>query len=189
MPDRPGAERPAEQIQAYLRGAEDLFLEVDLWIRAQLRTQYPSLLDEEEDLCQIVHGKLLVNLREGRFQAKSSLRSYVSGITHYSAIDRLRARYRDRELNETLDPEHAGVASDNPYRDVERSNRGRLLHRVVLALPEACRELWRLVFVENRSYVEIGEELSVPAGTIKSRMWHCRRKARSILRRLTLRDH
>jgi RNA polymerase sigma factor (sigma-70 family) len=189
MPDRSTPENTATQIEAYLRGAEDRFLEVDVWIRTQLRTQYPALLDEEEDLCQIVHGKLLVNLREDRFRGQSSLRSYVSGITHYSAVDRLRSRYRDRELHEALKPEHAEIALDNPYRDLERVGRARLLHRVVVALPAACRELWRLVFVENLSYPEIAEELSIPPGTVKSRMWHCRRKATSILRRLTLRDH
>lgn len=174
-----------ERISAYLDGREDAFLEVDLWVRAHLRARYPALLDEEEDLCQIVHEKLLGNLRAGRFRGEASLKTYVGGITSFTAIDRLRERYRDRALQESLAPETATVSHDNPYRSVERSEEARLLHRVVHALPDACRELWRLVFVERLSYDAIGSTLSIPAGTVKSRMWHCRRKAAAILDRLT----
>ncbi|ANM31764.1 hypothetical protein ABI59_22680 [Acidobacteria bacterium Mor1] len=175
---------PQGQIDAYLRGDADVFLEVDLWIRTQLRAQYPALLDEEEDLCQMVHQKLLVNLREGRFRGQSNLRSYVGGITNYSSIDRLRVRYRDREFQEEAEAELPQQATDNPYRDAEQKDEAKLLHRLVMAMPAACRELWRLVFVEKLSYVQVGEELTIPPGTVKSRMWHCRRKATEILRRL-----
>ena len=168
---------------AYARGDTAAFSEVDGWVRSEVRARYPSLRDEEDDLIQIVHGKLLANLRAGRFRGESTLRSYVSGIVHYSAIDRLRERYRDRALAEAW-PAPAAREADNPYRVLEAMDETMLLQQVVMALPASCRELWALVFVERLSYEEIAERLAIPTGTVKSRMWHCRKKAAALLQRL-----
>lgn len=168
---------------AYLRGDQRIFREVDGWVRAEVRKRYPSLRDEEEDLVQIVHAKLVDNLRKGRFRHESTLRSYVSGILNYSAIDRLRVRYRDNALSELWDPQ-VSRESDNPYLAIEAMDEDRLLQQVVMALPVNCIELWRLVFVERLPYEAIARRLSVPVGTVKSRMWHCRQKAAEQLRRI-----
>jgi DNA-directed RNA polymerase specialized sigma24 family protein len=58
-----------------------------------------------------------------------------------------------------------------------------LLHQAVLALPAGCRELWFLVLVEKLSYEEVGAHLAIPPGTVKSRMFHCRRKLLDLLER------
>jgi RNA polymerase sigma factor (sigma-70 family) len=108
----------------------------------------------------------------------------VTRIVNYTAIDRLRELYRQRALTRTWSAE--ARSAENPYGRPDESDEGRLLHQVLVELPEHCRDLWTLIFVEELPYDEIGRRLSIPPGTVKSRMWHCRRKLMVVLRRLGL---
>ena len=184
----PEADRAAEadRTRGYLAGEAAAFAEVDRWVRSDLRRSYPRLGGEFDDLCQTVHEKLLRELREGRFRGEATLRTYVARITHYTAIDRLRELYRERALVTAFGAEQV-EASENPYEGSGEADEGRLLHQVMLALPAGCRELWSLVLLDKLSYVEIGQRLAIPPGTVKSRMWHCRRKALAALERLRAR--
>lgn len=169
--------------ERYVRGDAAVFDRVDGWIRAELRRGYPRLRDEHEDLSQTVHGKLLVNLRAGSFQGRSQLRTYVSGIVHRTAIDRLRELYRNRALTDALGRKQE-ASPDNPYQAAEMKDEMGLVARVLFSMPEICRRLWKLVFVDKQGYDDVAAELSIPPGTVKSRMWHCRRKAAAALTRL-----
>ena len=170
-------------VASYARGDRVAFRRIDGWIHAEIRSRYPALLHEVEDLCQIVHLKLLENLRQERFRGDSTFRSYVAGIVHYSAIDRLRLRYRDRDLLEAWGAHDRAASHRGPYGRIE-NDETRLLYRALRSLPEQCRRLWEMVLVERLSYQEIARRTGVPTGTVKSRMWHCRRKAMAALRRL-----
>jgi len=173
----------AERVTGYSRGDAGVFAEVDRWLRVELVPRYPRLRGEHEDLIQTVHGKLLANLRAGRFEGRSSLRSYVTGIAHRTAIDRLRELYRDRALSESMSGNPAPPEA-NPYRQLESRDEQRMLYQVLLSLPESCRVLWRMVFVERLDYEAIARRLSIPVGTVKSRMFHCRQKAMTTLQRI-----
>ena len=176
-------QRNDQRIDPYLRGDRDAFLEIDGWIRAELQRRYPRLSNETDDLAQSIHQKLVANLRAGRFQGRSRLRTYVVGIVHHTAIDRLREIYSERALASEWSKEPR-AAEYNPYGSIEALDDEKLLFQVLQTLPASCRELWSLVFVERLSYPEIAGRLSIPPGTVKSRMWHCRRKAIIALRRL-----
>ena len=171
-----------ERIASYLDGDEATVLEVDRWIRREIETRYPVLRGEVDDLCQIVHGKLLANLQADRFQRQSRLRTYVARIANYTAIDSIRGLYRDRAL--AVGQAHESESGwSSPYRLLESREESDLLRQALLHSSAACRELWRMVFVDRASYEEIGRRLSIPPGTVKSRMWHCRRKAQALLER------
>ena len=185
MERNPTAEAAAadlERIRNYLAGDAAIFGEIEGWIQTVLRACYPALQDESEDLCQAVHQKLVTNLQAERFRQQSSLRTYVQSVAHYTSIDRLRRKFREVPLEPA-----ALVAEDtrrNPYQALEEKEQTRLFHRVLHLSPQLCRDLWRMTFLEKLSYQSIGERLRIPPGTVKSRMWHCRRKAVTILRRL-----
>jgi len=182
--DDSGAEpADARRVAAYLDGQDEAFHEVHAWIRREIEIRYPILRRECEDLCQMVHEKLLEKLRAGRFQHRSTLRSYVAGITHHTSINRIRELYRERALSQGWEA-RANTVVDGPYRNLAAQEERQLLHRVVQASSAACRSLWRMVFVERLSYEQIGQRLSIPPGTVKSRAWHCRKKALALLDRL-----
>jgi RNA polymerase sigma-70 factor (ECF subfamily) len=180
---RAGAEADLRLVEDYLAGRAEAFEEIEGWILREIDRRYLWLRSEREDLCQSVHEKLLRNLRSGSFGHRSTLRTYVAALTHHSAIDRLRRIYREARLHPSagsslLDP------SANPYDAVEQTERTRLLHRVVSMSPQICRSMWKMIFLERLPYGEVARRLGIPAGTVKSRMWHCRRKALALLGRL-----
>ena len=185
-PPNPPRDLPLEEaslVRRYLEGDSIVFDEVDRWARGVLQQRYRRLTHEHEDLAQIVHQNLLGNLRAGKYEGRSALRHYVTGITHYIAIERLRELYRTRALSESLSREPART-SDNPYLTIEALDQKKLLHQVFLSLPEECRQLWRLIFGERMSHEAVALQLKIAPGTVKSRTWHCRRKARAIVRRM-----
>jgi len=170
-------------IQAYLDGQHDAFEAVDKWIRAELGAGFPVLAADVEDLCQTVHGKLIVTLRQGKFRHESSLKTFVVRVTRYSAVDRVRKIYRDPLWNSILEPETA-VMEGNPYQRLTPLERGQLLRQILLLSSRECRELWQLAFVEQCGYGEIARRLSISPGTVKSRMSRCRQKLQTLMRRL-----
>ena len=180
----PDAAADRERIAGYLRGAQPAVLEMDVWIRREIGARYPVLLGEIEDVCQAVHAKLLKNFQAERFQGRSTLRTYVAGIANHTAVDRIRRIYRERDVFAPESEPDERAAPDNPYRSLQRVEEGRLLFEALQRSPEACRELWRLALLEKLSYEAIAEKLAIPAGTVKSRMWYCRRKMMDLLSRM-----
>jgi len=159
------------RVKEYLGGDESMFGEVESWIRRAIESRYPVLRNEVDDLCQATHEKLLENLRGGRFQYRSALRTYVVGITHHTAIDRVRKLYRELPLPSGWTARTEKTA-ENPYRSLSALEERQLQHQVVQRSSAECRVLWRMVFIEQLSYAEIGRRLGIPSGTVKSRMWH-----------------
>jgi RNA polymerase sigma-70 factor (ECF subfamily) len=168
------------RVEAYLQGADAAAMEVDGWVRREIEICYPVLRRDLEDVCQVVHGKVLDNLRRGRFQYRSTLKTYIGRIAHNTAIDFIRERYRDRTVSEGhfLETSSSG---ENPYKIMASLEKHKLIHQVLLQSPASCRDLWRMVFMERLSYDKISQRLGIPEGTVKSRVWHCRRKALALL--------
>ncbi len=179
------AEGDRSLIDLFVDGDSATFKTVDSWIRMELRRSYPRLRGEHDDLAQTVHGKLLSNLREHRFEGRSSFRSYVAGIVSFTAIDRLRELYRQNELATAIAEEGSTVAS-TPYAGSEPEDEPQLLRQILFGLPLECRSLWKLVYVDRLSYKRIAEKLEIAPGTVKSRMYKCRQKAMTALRRRRL---
>jgi RNA polymerase sigma-70 factor (ECF subfamily) len=85
-----------------------------------------------------------------------------------------------------LDPEEDGpevaVEHDTPETLLfERSNRERL-QNAIDELPVYSREILLLCEVEEMSYQEISETLSIPVGTVMSRLSRARKTLRDRLR-------
>lgn len=74
-----------------------------------------------------------------------------------------------------------GVGTDPAYAVLVRAE---LAEAVVALGPEgsADREVWQLMYVEDRPVVEVARMLGVPPGTVKSRAHRVRRVLRSVLR-------
>jgi RNA polymerase sigma-70 factor (ECF subfamily) len=173
----------SSRARRYLRGDRDAFREVDAWIARVLRARYASLAQERPDLAQSVHEKIVSGLRSDRLQRHESLQAYVNTVAHRTAIDELRRRYRECAGLRTGEANRRQPAP-SPYDLLELRERSRLLHHTLHLCSEDCRELWRMTFLEGLSYEEIGRRLGIPPGTVKSRAFHCRRRAREILREL-----
>jgi RNA polymerase sigma-70 factor (ECF subfamily) len=166
-------------LRGYLEGDEGAVRRIDRWILEVLRGSYPILRGCHDDLSQEIHEKLLRSLRFERYRGSGSLRRYVARIAHNTALDVVRRRYREKSLEAFREDD-----GPNPYDLLEAKERAQQLHRLILQCPPSCLELWKIVFIERLSYAEVAKRLGVPLGTVKSRMWICRRRLGEAFRRL-----
>lgn len=82
---------------------------------------------------------------------------------------------RRRRIEEDFAAEPAAVAADGFASDDAR------LAAAIAALPPGQRAAVALFHLEEMSVAEVAVALEVPAGTVKTRLMHARRKLRAIL--------
>jgi RNA polymerase sigma-70 factor (ECF subfamily) len=136
---------------------------------------------DADDLVQETYRKALLNFRS--FQAGTNFRAWMFRIlknTFLSSCSRLERRKAVAMNSEEGGPELA-VESETPETIlIERLNR-QLLQGAVDKLPPEFREALLLCEVEEMSYRDIAEILSIPIGTVMSRLTRARRAVRESL--------
>jgi RNA polymerase sigma-70 factor (ECF subfamily) len=138
--------------------------------------------EEAEDLVQETYSKALKGFSS--FKLGSNFRAWMYRIlrnTFLTSRTGLKVT-----MTEPLEPEEAGaelaVERDTPETILfERSNR-ELLQSAIDQLPGYYREILLLCEVEEMSYQEIAETLSIPIGTVMSRLARARKTLRDRLR-------
>lgn len=104
----------------------------------------------------------------GRFPA------WAHRIVKNKSADWIRRRRRDRDTSEALGAEPAGREADDTAEEIGA------LRRALRKLPADRRTLLSLRYVDGVSVQQIAELLRVPAGTVKSRLYHAREELRSV---------
>jgi RNA polymerase sigma-70 factor (ECF subfamily) len=133
---------------------------------------------EAEDLVQETYTKALRGF--GSFQQGTNFRAWIYRIlrnTFLTSRTGLRATAVTVEIDDEVAPELADRETPESIF-LERSNQN-LLQSAIEELPVAFREVLLLCEVEEMSYQEIAETLSIPIGTVMSRL----ARARGTLRR------
>lgn len=94
--------------------------------------------------------------------------TWIFSIARNLRIDRLRREGVWQELPQA----HESIASDEPAPDEAVSGRQRQerVQAALAVLPAEQREVIELAYIEGLSHSEIAARLSIPAGTVKSRM-------------------
>ena len=150
--------------------------EVISWL-PQLRRYARALTGDSawaDDLVQDTAERALA--RWAAFRPNSNLRAWLLTILRHLYIDQLRAR---REI--PVDDESA------PWRNLEAPTGVvdglvlRDLQRALYCLPLEQREVLLLVCVEELTYQEASVALSVPVGTVMSRLSRAREHMRVLL--------
>ena len=128
-----------------------------------------------------------------RFEGRSGFYTWLYRLVFNLCIDMKR---RDRsgrhvEWNDDVASEvAAGIDTapsgfealrGEPARELERSELRGALAAAIATLPEVARRTLLLREVDGLSYAEIAESLSIPKGTVMSRLHHARRRLREVL--------
>jgi RNA polymerase sigma-70 factor, ECF subfamily len=167
-------------------------MNVDL--RLQLVTMLPRLrrfassltrnTAEADDLVQATCEKAL--RAADRFEAGTRLDSWLYRIMQNQWIDDMRKR-KTQGVEQQVDE-----AFDLVGEEGVRTSNARLAAREVLQalgkLPEEQRSIVTLVCVEDLSYREVAEILSIPLGTVMSRLSRARRALADALGAETMQD-
>jgi len=103
----------------------------------------------------------------GRFEGRSKVSTWVFGIARNKAFDLARREKRGDRVPDI------SMVSPDPAPGLLKE---QLVSGALDTLPEAQREVVFLTFYEGLSYGEISRLLDVPEGTVKSRMFHAKRK-------------
>ena len=134
---------------------------------------------EAEDLVQETYAKALRGFSS--FRPGTNFRAWMYRILRNSFL----TTRTGLKTAVTLDEEDLGfpqlVESFTPESLLlEQANR-QVVRQALDELPVQFREILLLCEVEDMSYQEIAETLSIPAGTVMSRLFRARKALRSIL--------
>jgi RNA polymerase sigma-70 factor, ECF subfamily len=137
-----------------------------------------------EDLVHDVFVQLPQALRG--FRGDSSLRTFLISIAVNRARHFVRAAARQRAALERMADEPKG-ATEDPEQIVRRRELARALSRALERLPLEQRVTFVLCEVEQRSSHEAATIIGCPEGTVRTRLFHARRKLREMLEQEGLR--
>lgn len=114
-----------------------------------------------------------------RFEGRSSPSTWILGIARHRTLNAV----RNKTLHLTSIDAAAEVADEAPGAEagIDRAAITARLRVALDRLPPEQREVVELTFMEEMSYKEIAELAHCPENTVKTRMFHAKRKLEPLL--------
>jgi len=183
LPDPLNACSDEELLVRYCRGQTETF---GVLVRRYERELYGYLrryLGDSslaEDVFQ--NTFLQLYLKSGQYEEGRPVRPWLYTIATHQAIDALRrnARHQVLSLEQTRDPNSDGELRSlldtlesrgpAPMDNVTAQERKEKVRASVDRLPDFLRDVVLLAYYQGLKYREIAEILSIPVGTVKSRL-------------------
>ncbi|MEN1727675.1 MAG: RNA polymerase sigma factor [Pseudomonadota bacterium] len=126
-----------------------------------------------DDLTQEVWLRVLRGL--GGLKQPRRFRSWLFAIAHRQLMDRFRSRYR-QSIETSVEVDQ--LPDDSPLES--RQQRQEDLESALQALSISDRETLRLFYIEGLTLAEVADCLSLPVGTVKSRLHRGRSQLREL---------
>ena len=141
--------------------------------------------DDAEDLAQETFLRAYGSF--GRFDGRSSVRTWLFRIAHNLCIDRARRLGRRVEETALVDGEDESAidvadARWQPDRIVLDDELREAVERGIVTMSEKLRAVLLLHDREEMPYDEIGATLGIPVGTVKSRLFLARAHLQTAVR-------
>jgi len=161
-------------IQRCLRGDQSAW---DLIVKQHWRKvfnvayKFVGKHDEAEDLTQDIFLKIFKSL--DTFDRRANFQTWLISISRNLCIDHYRSVRREREsIDHGVDANQLTMAASEagPLAALEHRDRVTLLRRALGALPRTLRTAVIMRDIQEMSYQEIASRLSLPEGTVKSRI-------------------
>jgi RNA polymerase sigma-70 factor (ECF subfamily) len=179
IPQRGEGDEPERRLLARVGdGDRDAFRELYLRYHRRLARFLARLTHRREDAEEIINDTMwIVWQRASDFRGASRVSTWVMGIAYRRALKMIRraVTHERAMLLESVDGE--------PSREdeIESTADRRLLERALAQLPLEQRLVLELTYYLDHSCEEIAEIMECPANTVKTRMFHARRKLRLLL--------
>ena len=133
--------------------------------------------DAAWDVLQLVWIRAFRQIK--RLQHPEQVRPWLYGIAHGLAVDHLRKRDSLRRIEREYAEEHPEeMDAKATFSDEEIA----AVHQALDHLDLRLREVLTLYFLEELSIAEVAAIVGVPAGTVKSRLYHARQALRERLK-------
>lgn len=115
------------------------------------------------------------------FLGQSKVSTWILGIARYKVLDKM----RKRGIQQTREIEDEGIEiqdeSPSAYEKIAQEQQSQHVQDCLETLPDDQRECMHLVFFEEMSLVDIAVVQQCPANTIKTRMFHARKKMKDCI--------
>lgn len=136
-------------------------------------------IEAAEDLVQDVFVALPAAL--ARFRGESALRTFLVSIAVNHAKNHVRSAARRRAAIARLGREPEPTAPIDPERSAETRQLGDRLMLALDELPLEQRVAVVLSEIEERTSAEIAAIVNAPEGTVRTRIFHAKKKLRELL--------
>ena len=114
------------------------------------------------------------------FEGRAEVSTFLLAVARNKAYSQLRKRRDDQ-----LDEEQAGEIedlSDTPETTLQKKSKGEVLRACLQKLSAEHREVMDLVYYHDKSVEEVAAIVGVPEGTVKTRMFHARKRLANLAR-------
>jgi len=172
----------AELLDRFSEGNETAFRELVSRYKNSLYIFLRRFLTQH-DLIDDVFQETFLQLFSSResFDPKRPLRPWLFTIAANKAKDALRKRQRKGTISlgaiaeaqeMTFDDVLNTITADSkvPYDDLERDETATRVRAIIANMPENLREILILAYFNKFSYKQMAQILSIPIGTVKSRL-------------------
>lgn len=171
-----------ERLIARLRGGDKLALQA-LYARHNVKIhRFVLRLVRDEAAAEDVVSEVFVDLwrNPAAFEGRSEVSTWLLAIARNKAWSLLRKK-KDGEID---DEALAAIEdeSDDPEIVAQKKSKGELLRACLARLSAEHREVIDLVYYHDKSIEEVAAIVGVPEGTVKTRMFHARKKLADIAR-------
>jgi len=159
-------------------GAVEAFSElVERWQDRLWRLAW-RLTDDEQAAWDVLQDAWIVMSRRiGRLEDPSAFPAWAYRIISNKSRDWIRRRQRIRHTDEAYSERWKEVESGGDRVELRHAD----IREALADLPGGCRAILSLRYEDGFSTAEIAEILGIPAGTVKSRLHHARRRLRRFL--------
>jgi len=181
-PGPPLNEHSRAIIEIAARNDRESFSRLFLFFAPRLKAHLLRLGAEAALSEELVQETMLVVWRKAvHFDpARASASTWIFTIARNLWIDNLR---RGRRKTEFADVPWDCAPPDEPGELLEQADSVRSVRNALASLPAEQRDVIRLSFFEGRAQSEIAERLSIPLGTVKSRIRLASARLRALLER------
>lgn len=135
---------------------------------------------DREDICQDIFMRVYQNLAGFKFNSKLS--TWIARIAYNRCIDHLNRNKIpvienefDEAVSDTIDE------STTPETTLQTADISNLLKTEIGLLPRQFRTIITLYHLDEMTYAEIGDVMSMPEGTVKNYLFRARRMLRERL--------
>jgi RNA polymerase sigma-70 factor, ECF subfamily len=137
---------------------------------------------EAEDLVQETYAKALKGFSS--FQPETNFNAWIYRILRNTFLTSRTGLKSTLALEEDGDGEILPPTQQTPESILLQRSDWQLVQQALEQLPVAYREVLLLCEVEEMSYQEIGATLSIPIGTVMSRLSRARRALRTAVQKM-----
>ena len=171
-----------ELLNRYVAGDKEAFREIVKRYKDPLYAFLRRFLNQQE-LAEEAFQETFLQLYRSRhsFEKDRPLRPWLFTIAANKARDVLRKQKREETVSISTMAEPAESSIDDvvnsltsyeitPYDEAEKTERAEKVRQIISTMPENLREILILAYFEQFSYKQMADILSIPIGTVKSRL-------------------